>query len=518
MLGYIVRRLFLMIPTLIGITFLVFMLLAMSPGGIGASLRVSGGQMESSKAALVEAYLEDRYGLDDPVLMQYLRWLGRISPIKTGERDQVKPTGELVRPPKALKPPPLADSWFRDARLPEGRVAEIEATKGPAAAGTGIGREGESPEVIEYKAAAKNYAKARADYLVSKKNLDKALVRYAEKSGIEGAIKDGKPQLKVFAALPPDTKAPNWNLVRNAGLVVLEAYETAVACRAREIAAFRDGPYPKDGVPIVPGVLSLAMPDLGVAFSRGRPVKDLILDALPVTLLLNFVALPFIYLIAIPAGMLAARYRGSWFDMSSGALFVAFWSIPTVWAGVLAIGYLADNQYLGWFPVAGLHGNTADEMSFLPSWGSQGFSMGWIGDVLWHIALPVTCLVYTGFAVLAKQTRAAMLDNFNQDYVRTAKAKGVPGRDVLLRHVFRNSLLPLITMFVTIFPAMLAGSVVVEKIFSIPGMGSLILEAINLRDRELILANTFMIAVVNLLALLLADILYAFADPRISYD
>ena len=245
--------------------------------------------MESSKAALVEAYLEDRYGLDDPVLMQYLRWLGRISPIKTGERDQVKPTGELVRPPKALKPPPLADSWFRDARLPEGRVAEIEATKGPAAAGTGIGREGESPEVIEYKAAAKNYAKARADYLVSKKNLDKALVRYAEKSGIEGAIKDGKPQLKVFAALPPDTKAPNWNLVRNAGLVVLEAYETAVACRAREIAAFRDGPYPKDGVPIVPGVLSLAMPDLGVAFSRGRPVKDLILDALPVTLLLNFV-------------------------------------------------------------------------------------------------------------------------------------------------------------------------------------------------------------------------------------
>ena len=382
----------------------------------------------------------------------------------------------------------------------------------------GVGREGESLEVLEYKAAAKNYAKARADYLVSKKELDKALVRYAEQTGIEGSIKDGKPQMKVFAALQPDTVAPSWNYVRDAGLGVLEAYENAVACRAREIAAFRSGPYPKDGVAILPDMVSLALPDLGVAFSRGRPVKDLILDALPVTLLLNFVALPFIYLIAIPAGMLAARYRGSWFDVSSGAIFVALWSIPTVWAGVLAIGYLADNQYLGWFPVAGLHGNTADGMSFLPSWGSQGFTIGWVGDVLWHIALPVTCLVYTGFAVLAKQTRAAMLDNFNQDYVRTAKAKGVPGRDVLLRHVFRNSLLPLITMFVTIFPAMLAGSVVVEKIFSIPGMGSLILEAINLRDRELILANTFMIAVINLLALLLADILYAFADPRISYD
>ncbi|HYE03601.1 MAG TPA: ABC transporter permease, partial [Phycisphaerales bacterium] len=123
-----------------------------------------------------------------------------------------------------------------------------------------------------------------------------------------------------------------------------------------------------------------------------------------------------------------------------------------------------------------------------------------------------------GFAILSKQTRAAMLDNFNQDYVRTAKAKGVPGRDIVLRHVFRNSLLPLITMFATIFPAMLSGSVVVEKIFTVPGMGSLILDGINLRDRELVLANVLMIATVNLLALLLADILYALADPRITYD
>ena len=94
----------------------------------------------------------------------------------------------------------------------------------------------------------------------------------------------------------------------------------------------------------------------------------------------------------------------------------------------------------------------------------------------------------------------------------------MPARTVILRHVFRNSLLPLITMFVSVFPAMLAGSVVIERIFSIPGMGSLIIEAINLRDRELILANTLMIAFVNLFALLLADILYAFADPRVSYD
>lgn len=111
-----------------------------------------------------------------------------------------------------------------------------------------------------------------------------------------------------------------------------------------------------------------------------------------------------------------------------------------------------------------------------------------------------------------------MLDNFNADYVRTAKAKGVAGKDIVLRHVFRNSLLPVITMFATIFPAMLAGSVVIEKIFTIPGMGNLILDGIHLRDRELVLANALMIGTVNLLALLLADILYAVADPRITYD
>src|SRR5690606_32144372 len=107
MLSYIIRRLVLMIPTLIGITFLVFMLIALSPGGIGAALRAAGGQMEASNRAVFEAYIDDRYGLDDPVVVQYARWLGRVSPLKFGQRDQVTPSGELIRPPKAVDPPPM---------------------------------------------------------------------------------------------------------------------------------------------------------------------------------------------------------------------------------------------------------------------------------------------------------------------------------------------------------------------------------------------------------------------------
>src|SRR5262249_32762214 len=151
----------------------------------------------------------------------------------------------------------------------------------------------------------------------------------------------------------------------------------------------------------------------------------------------------------------------------------------------------------------------------LPSWNGA-FRRGYVLDTLWHAALPVLCLAYGGLAVLSRQTRAAVLDNLSGGYVRTAPAKGGGERGVMLRHVFRNSLLPLITMFVGVFPAMLSGSVVVEKIFSVPGMGSLLMQAISYRDREVLLAATLLIAAVNLLALLLADVLYAVADPRVA--
>ncbi|MGA1077152.1 MAG: hypothetical protein ACO307_18810, partial [Ilumatobacteraceae bacterium] len=131
MAAYIARRLFVMIPTLIGITLLVFLLIALSPGGIGASLRVSGGEMEASKAAQLEAYLEDRYGLDDPVLVQYVRWLGRISPVKFGTRAQISPSGEIIRTPKALDGFFLSKDWFADLELGEEARARLATLPPP---------------------------------------------------------------------------------------------------------------------------------------------------------------------------------------------------------------------------------------------------------------------------------------------------------------------------------------------------------------------------------------------------
>jgi peptide/nickel transport system permease protein len=507
MATYILRRLLLMIPTLIGITFLVFMIIALAPGGIGAALRQSGGQMEANSAAMREAYLEDRYGLDDSAPVQYIRWLGRVSPIKFGVRDQIDPTGEFIRSPKLPKEPPLWD-WFADS-LPEY----------PASEGYEFSPDDDQQRRARLFRRQNNaYAQARAGAIGAKANLDQLLGFTAGEAEIR-KFRDSKGKIKYDVIEQNKAAFENsdsWDQILAAGNALITNYELA----QREWVLLKDvfdaKPFPEAGFGIVGGV-SISSPDLGRSFTKSRPVVDLIKDALPITIMLNLIAVPIIYFIAIPCGMLAAVKSGSLFDRLSGAFFIGLWSFPIPLAGVLCIGYLASNDYLGWFPVAGLHDANSDTFTYLPTTGENGWEPGYLLDLAWHVCLPVLCLVYGGFAVLSKQTRAAMLDNFNMDYVRTAKAKGVANHNIIFAHVFRNSLLPLITMFVSIFPAMLAGSVVIEQIFTVPGMGRLTLESINLRDRELLLANTMMISAVNLLALLLADILYAFADPRISF-
>jgi ABC-type dipeptide/oligopeptide/nickel transport system permease component len=518
MLHYVLRRMLLMIPTLLGITFLIFLLLAMAPGGIGAgAVRAGGGaQVEGSKLAVIQSYFEDRYGIKDPILVQYGRWLARIAPIKFGRRDQVTPAGTYISAPRGVDLPPL-QAWFP---LSSAAIAAREAADAPVGRVELVTDAQREEAQRSYRRLETEYVTARGAYRAAIKLLGNELIDLAKRKGIGGiATSDGDARFDRLSAIAPDRAAPEWPRIERLAADVEASYIAAVLVFCKMEVAFATKPFPEAGVPIIPGLLSLGAPDLGVSFSQGQPSSVLIGRALPVTMLLNFIAFPIIYLIAVPTGILAATRRGSWFDVGTGGLFVALWSVPVVWTGTLMIGYLASDQYLGLFPASGLSDAAAARWTYLPSWRGDGsFEPGWLLDRIWHVCLPVTCLVYGGFAILAKQTRASMLDNFSADYVRTAIAKGVPRGSVALRHVFRNSLLPIITMFVTIFPAMLAGSVIIERIFSVPGMGSLLLEAINARDRELILANTLMVATVNLLALLLADILYAAADPRVTYE
>lgn len=461
MATYLLRRLLLMIPTLLGITLVVFVVMAASPGGISAQSLVEGQNLDPEAKKEIEAYYNKLYGLNDPPYIQYLRWLNNASPI--------------------------------------------------------------------------------------------------------GFVFDEENQVSGFS--------------------------------------FTKGS------------------DLGRSFRYGRPVLDLLGERVPITILLNVLSIPLVYTLALLVGVRAATERGRSFDVSSGVIMLALWSVPTMLAGVLMIGFFSNDQFWHWFPTAGLSDRQALDMPFMPHWSNLGdvgllflsiavflslylylarlsdiriraglfgltglglglamvaglseqnqslmlwillpavfavcswwfattdydlmrllgfalaglvvgvliaiYAMqgewlrGYLLDRIWHLVLPVLCLSYGGFAGLAKLTRTAVLENLMADYARTARAKGLSDHVVLWRHVFRNSLLPLITVAASLLPSLLAGSVIVESIFSIEGMGKLAVEAVQTRDRELVLSITLIGGVLTLIGYLIADILYAIADPRVSYD
>lgn len=459
MLTYLLRRILLMIPTLLGITIVVFAVMAAAPGGISAQSLVGNADMKPQEKQALLAYYNERYGLDDPAPIQYFRWLNKVSPIG---------------------------------------------------------------------------------------------FTYDDEQNIDGF-------------------------------------------------SFTKGS------------------DLGESFHYGRPVADILAERLPITLLLNVITIPLIYIVAIAIGMKAANERGGGFDVSSNIIMLGLWSIPTMLAGVLLLGFFANIQHWQWFPTAGIGSREAQDMTFLPHWGSLldilkvflgmtigtglmvwfgrwpernlraviggvfglvagvgiaqahaqglwlvwvslpllmallmagiawmdytpfrliglglfglifgitiamltidgGFVRGFLLDRAWHLVLPIICLSYAGFAALAKLTRTSVLENLNADYARTARAKGLSESDVLWKHVFRNSLLPLITVSAGLLPSLLAGSLIVENIFSINGMGQLAVDAVKNRDREMVLSITWISGFLTLIGYLIADFFYTLADPRVSYD
>jgi peptide/nickel transport system permease protein len=245
--------------------------------------------------------------------------------------------------------------------------------------------------------------------------------------------------------------------------------------------------------------------DFGVSFSAFRPVKDILLETIPNTLQLTFLALLFDFLIGIFLGTISAIKRNSLTDygLTLGSLCV--YSIPSFWLGLMLI--LIFSYLLGWLP--------ASQMQSLHA-GGFGF-VRTVGDRLLHLVMPVFVLGIAAAAGTARYMRASMLEVLNQDYIRTARAKGLSEAAVILRHAMKNALIPVVTLMGLYLPFLLGGSVVVEYIFGWPGMGRLSVSAIFSRDYPVILATNFIYACLVVLGNLLSDILYAVIDPRISY-
>ena len=248
----------------------------------------------------------------------------------------------------------------------------------------------------------------------------------------------------------------------------------------------------------------LARLDFGRSFSPDRrPVWDKIKERIGITLSLNLMSLIIILGVSIPIGVIAAYRAHSWFDKAT-TLFVFFgFAMPTFWLALLLIMFFG--VYLDWLPISGLTSLNFGQFSF---WQK-------VEDLGAHVTLPVLVAAFGGLAGMSRYMRGNMLEVIRQDYITTARAKGLPERVVIFKHALRNALLPVITILGLSVPGLIGGSVIFESIFAIPGMGQLFYGAVMARDYPLVMGELVIGAVLTLLGNMLADVGYALVDPRI---
>ena len=235
----------------------------------------------------------------------------------------------------------------------------------------------------------------------------------------------------------------------------------------------------------------LVLGDLGREIARPHvEIRDEILRRLRVTIPLALVSLLLAYLLALPLGIAGVLRKGGAFDFLSGVFVFLLYAVPAFWAALL----------------------------FKLVFGAPGLDLLQGGNVLSRFVLPVATLTYGGFAYLSRQMRSGLFEVIREDYVRTARAKGLPERVVVLKHALRNALGPVLTIFGTMLPGLIGGSIIVESVFDLPGMGSYAYDGLSSRDYFIVMGTTTFSAVVTLGCILLSDIALAWVDPRVRYE
>jgi peptide/nickel transport system permease protein len=243
--------------------------------------------------------------------------------------------------------------------------------------------------------------------------------------------------------------------------------------------------------------------DFGEAFADGRKVKDKILERLPITLSINLMSLTIVLLIAIPIGILSATHQYSLMDRFTTVFVFVGYSMPAFWLALLLI-FLLGVQW-GILPISGLHTLDVEGLT----WWQR------LMDVAHHLILPVLVSAVGGLAGFSRYMRNNMLEVMRQDYIRTARAKGLSETAVIYKHALRNALMPVITILGLALPGIIGGSVIMEQVFGIPGMGQLMFSAVLSRDYNVAMGILVPAAVLTMLGNFLADIGYAMADPRV---
>ena len=503
MFSFILRRLLLMIPTTLGVALVVFGIYHAAPGdpatvmmGIGSGGNMTQGSDTSARADKFKR----EYGLDRSLPVQFLNYIGPFNLLRDGHPWFSSPYGEReveqvevdgAREVELGKPLPighLPDLDPDEIRALDEAAEQVATGEGERAAAMALLRSHGDAAYPPLLTAL--HARMRAMSAAGERefaNVDDAL---GELSGEDLApiaadavltTEDGEA---VAVDSPRDARARQW----------FGWYYT-------EMGGDR---VPNSGAKPYGGLLAL---DLGKEMQMKTPVIEELVRRLKVTVPLSLAAVLLSYMIALPLGIFSVRRQGTRIDGAVTIGLFVLYSIPTFWAGLMLI-LMFGKTGLDLLPVLGLHDKDA-----------ATFSTGrWLWDLFLHVILPIATMTYGSFAYLSRQMRAGMLDVIRQDYIRTARAKGLSERVVIYKHALRNSMIPVITLLASILPILIGGSIIVEAVFDIPGMGRYAYDGLLRRDFYIVMATTIFVGVMTQIGILLSDITYALVDPRIRHS
>lgn len=245
-----------------------------------------------------------------------------------------------------------------------------------------------------------------------------------------------------------------------------------------------------------------------IYFQQEKPIWPDLIDAIKVTVAINVIVFVLIYLFAVPIGIFSAAYPYTMLDRTMTVGLFILYSLPSFWVAEILRMNFGDKTQPVWFPIMGLHSAGAEQMG----------TVEWLLDWAHHVTLPIICLTYGGLAYISRQMRAGMLEVIRQDYIRTAEAKGAGKWRVILVHALRNSLFPIITLFASLLPFLIGGSVIIETIFNIPGMGRFAFEGVLRREYDVVMTTLMLSAVLTLFGILVSDVLYVLVNPRVTFE
>ena len=484
MLTYVIKRVVLMIPTFLAISLIVFAIVNFAPGNPGAKQIGSEGGQQANTGEQRESYriFKEQFNIDKPVLLntRYNLTTADVREILVSvlnENGNVKPAAriesqETIENFGRYAVPALIDILQNDENIAMRALASQRLTINARMRLKGEFRQQMSEE---QKALNKEISKENASFTG----------KYFVTAEMEDPNAISEEDATKFWT--------EWYGANQEGFTYSGSQKMSILFLDTRFAKYWG---------------NLVRLDFGVSHLDKRPVLEKVLGKLKYSLSLAVTSVFLAYLISLPLGIWSAVNENTPADRVVTVLLFMLYSLPSFFVGVVLLNFFTIGAPLEWFPTSGFESMDTSQMT----------TIEYLKDVMAHIFLPIICMTYGSLAALSRYARTGLLDIIRADFIRTARAKGLSEGVVIIKHAARNGMIPILTLMATLLPVLIGGSVVIEVIFGIPGMGRLGFEAIMMRDYNVIMAILLISSVLTLIGMLISDLLYALVDPRITFD